>query len=73
MTEGLGAVFDPATTYYCVSVVEDGALAGGDGALRFVEDDLDFVGAGRLDGCGGGLMLVADLDGHVHGLADFVG
>ena len=68
-----GAVFDPAAAYDNVSIVEDGALAGGDGALRVVEDDLDFVGAGRLDGCWGGLMFVADLDGHMHGLADFVG
>jgi len=33
---------DPAAADYFVAVVEDGGLAGGDGALGFVEGGKDF-------------------------------
>ncbi len=49
---------DPAAAYYLVFLVEDGGLAGGDGALGFVEGGVDevFAGAGEggRRGCGGG-------------------
>src|SRR6267143_431837 len=43
-----------------VAVVEDGGLAGGDGALRGVERDARSGGVERLDGGRGGFVLVAD-------------
>lgn len=53
---------DPAAADYFVVVVEDSGLAGGDGALGFVEGGQDFAGFGRLEGGPGGVVAVADFD-----------
>jgi len=59
--ENLGrASTDPAAAEDDVAVVEDGGLAGGDGALGRVEGDARSGGVQRLDGGRGGFVLMAD-------------
>src|SRR5882724_2205850 len=55
-----GTSADPGAAEDRVAVVEDGGLAGGDGALRGIEGDARGCGVERLDGGGRGLVLVAD-------------
>ena len=62
---------DPTAAGYFVVLVEDCGLAWGDGALGLVEDGFDGVGGGDAEGCGGGLVAVADLDGHADWLSGF--
>lgn len=40
---------DPATADYDITVVEDRGLAGRDGPLGFVEDDLNFIVTDAVD------------------------
>ena len=42
---------DPAATDYFVFLIENGGLAGGNGALRFVEDGVDGVFVYTAEGC----------------------
>ena len=60
MCQSRSFAFDPAAAEDDVAVVENGGLAGGDGALWRVERDARGGGVERLDGGGGGLVLVAD-------------
>src|SRR6185369_5839478 len=57
----------PAAANDFVAVIEDGRLAGSDGALRLVERGDDFAGDRRLKRSPGGLMAVTDLDFYAHG------
>ncbi len=68
VSEERGLLEDPAASSYFVALVEDGGLAGGDGALGVVEDGFDVVGCEDSERGGGGLVAVADLDGHADGL-----
>src|SRR5271157_1512336 len=65
----LRGVLDPTAADDDVTVVEDGGLAGGDGALRLVKGNSDFVRPGGFNNGWCRLMLVADLHGDPHGLA----
>lgn len=60
---------DPAAAGYFVALIENGGLAGGDGALGFVEGGLDAVGGGDAEGGGGGFVAVADFDGDADAFA----
>src|ERR1019366_9234234 len=58
-----GTLFDPAAAERDLAVIENGALARGDGALGGEEAHLDAVGiGGAREGGGRGGVLVADLD-----------
>src|SRR5882757_4651238 len=64
---------DPTASGYLVFLIEDGGLAGGDGALGLVEEGVDGVvvgaaGCGHGGGVGGG-GLGADADGFAFGEA----
>ena len=54
---------NPPTTHDHVAVVEDDGLAGGDAALRFVEDDAEAVVVLRDDLAGRRLVAISDLCG----------
>ena len=56
----LGRV-DPTTAQHDLAVEADDGLTWGDGALRLVEGDPDFVGGGELHRGGLRLVVVADL------------
>src|SRR6266852_8565423 len=58
---------DPAAAEDDVAVVENGGLAGGDGAWWSVESDARSGGVERLDGGGRGFVLVADFYEHAQG------
>src|SRR5208282_381001 len=69
-------IFDPTAADYDVAIVENGSLAGGERALRLVEGDSNLVrpcGFRRFNDGRRGLMLVADLHCHPHGLAQLGG
>lgn len=61
---------DPAAAYYLVLLVEDGGLAGGDGALGFVEVGVDFGVVEAGEGGQGGLVAMADLDADADGVGE---
>ena len=58
----MGILFDPAATQHDLVIIEDSALARGDGALRVVEAHLDAVRIAGANERGGYGVLVADLD-----------
>src|ERR1017187_2458570 len=59
----MGTLFDPAAAERDLAVIENGALARGDGALGVEEAHLDAVRiGGAREGGGRGGVLVADLD-----------
>jgi len=62
---------DPAAPGDLVALVEDGGLAGGDGALGVVEGGLDEVFGDDAQGSWGGFVAVADFDGYADGLGGF--
>jgi hypothetical protein len=65
-----GGLDDPAAAGYFVFLIEDGGLAGGDGALGLVEEgaDLVVVDAGEGGHCGD--VAVADLDADADGFGE---
>ena len=69
----LHGVFDPTTADDDVAIVENCGLARGDGALRLIKGNSNFVRpggfTGRFNDGWRGLMLVADLHCDPHGLA----
>ena len=58
---GLTGVVDPAAPDDNVAVVEDDGLAGSDGGLRRVEDELGALAFERAHASRGGRMPVTDL------------
>src|SRR5260370_26596206 len=58
---------EPAAAEDDVAVIENGGLAGGDGALRGVERDARDGGVQRLDGGGGGVGLMGGFFGSAKG------
>ena len=60
---------DPAASDYLVFLIEDGGLAGGDGALGFVEEGVDGVFVDAAERGHGGGMAVADFGADADGFA----
>src|SRR5215472_955222 len=60
---------DPAAADYFVFVVEDGGLAGGDGALGFVEECVNRVVIDAGEGGHGRGVAMANLGGYADGFA----
>ena len=69
MYEG-GGLDDPTAAYDFITVVEDGRLAGGDGALRSIKRRKNFVLARHFNSGPGGLVAVADFDLYAHALGE---
>src|SRR5258706_2578412 len=58
----MNSSFYPSAAENQIAIVENGALSGGDGALRLVKMHLDPVGfGGGIERCRGGFVSVADL------------
>ena len=62
-----GGLDDPTAAYDFVAIVEDGRLAGGDGALRSIKRRKNFVLARHFNDGPGWLVAVANLGLDAHG------
>src|SRR5580704_4549229 len=68
----MGRLRNPSAAYNYISIVKDRRLSGGDGALRLVERDQNFVVSRLFDQGRSALMAMADFHSDSHGLAQLV-